>query len=94
MTKMMWAFTPDIDHPKYGALETDEYDAGQVIGESVARKIFERHDKDYCLQYATLDWKKERDERGIENCEWDDAKKEERGQYWRLVYRYYPRKKA
>lgn len=94
MTKMMWAYSPDIDHPNYGALRTDEFDAGQVIGEYVARKIFERHDDDYCLQYATLDWKKERDERGIEDCEWDDVKKEERGQYWRLVYRYYPRKKA
>ena len=93
MTKMMWAFTPDIDHPNYAALETDEFDAGQVIGEAIARKIFERLDDDYCLQYATLDWKKERKKRGIEDCERADVMKEERGQYWRLVYRYYPRKK-
>ena len=74
----------------YGALVTDEYDVGQVIGEHTARQIFERQDNDFSLQYATLQWKKERKMRGIEDCEWDDVKKEERGQYWRLVYRFYP----
>jgi len=74
----------------YGALVTDEYDVGQVIGEHTARQIFERQDSDFSLQYATLQWKKERKMRGIEDCEWDDVKKEERGQYWRLVYRFYP----
>jgi len=74
----------------YGALVSDEYDVGQVIGEHTARQIFERQDSDFSLQYATLQWKKERKMRGIENCEWDDVKKEERGQYWRLVYRFYP----
>lgn len=87
----MTAFRPDIDHPNYGALVSDEFDAGQVIGEDIARQIFERQDRDYSLQYATLQWKKERKERGIEDCDWDDVKKEERGQYWRLVYRYYPK---
>ena len=74
----------------YGAIVTDEYDVGQVIGEHTARQIFERQDSDFSLQYATLQWKKERKMRGIEDCEWDDVKKEERGQYWRLVYRFYP----
>ena len=76
--------------PRYGALITDEFDAGQVVGELTARQIFERQDHEFSLQYATLQWKKERKMRGIEDCEWDDVKKEERGQYWRLVYRYYP----
>ena len=87
----MTAINPDIDHPNYGALVSDEFDAGQVIGEAIARQIFQRQDRDYSLQYATLQWKKERKERGIEECEWDDVKKEERGQHWRLVYRYYPK---
>ena len=78
------------EYLKYGALVTDEYDAGQVVGEHVACQIFERQDPAYVLQYATLQWKEERKMRDIEDCEWDDAKKEERGQYWRLVYRYYP----
>ena len=91
MTTTMTAINPDIDHPIYGALVSDEFDAGQVIGEAIARQIFERQDRDYSLQYATLQWKKERKERGIEDCDWDDVKKEERGQYWRFVYRYYPK---
>ena len=74
----------------YGALVSDEYDVGQVIGEHTARQIFERQDSDFSLQYATLQWKKERKMRGIEDCEWDDVKKEERGQHWRFVYRFYP----
>ena len=81
---------PNIKNPRYGALVVDEHDAGQVVGEHVARQIFERQDHEYSLQYASLQWKRERHARGIEDCEWDDVKKEERGQYWRLVYRYYP----
>ena len=74
----------------YGALVSDEYDVGQVIGEHTARQIFERRDNDFSLLYATLQWERERKMRGIEDCEWDDVKKEERGQYWRFVYRFYP----
>ena len=76
---------------KYAALVADEFDAGQVIGEHVARQIFKRQDSDFSLQYATLQWKKERARVGAEDCEWDDVKKEERGQHWRLVYRFYPK---
>ena len=54
-------------------------------------EIFQRQDSDFSLQYATLQWKKEREARGIEDCDWDDVKKEERGQHWRLVYRFYPK---
>ena len=75
----------------YAALVADEFDAGQVIGEHVARQIFQRQESDFSLQYATLQWKKEREARGIEDCDWDDVKKEERGQHWRLVYRFYPK---
>ena len=39
--------SPDINNPKYGALITDEFDAGQVIGEDIARQIFERQDREY-----------------------------------------------
>ena len=89
MTKMMWAFSPDINHPNYGALITDEFDACQVIGERVAVQIFERQDEDYSLQYASAVWEDD----ACPGNYWDDEKKEERGQHWRLVYRYYPRKK-
>ena len=78
----------------YAALIADEFDVGHVVGEHVARQIFERRDSEFALQYATLQWKKEREARGIEDCDWDDVKKEERGQYWRLVYRYYPQVNA
>ncbi len=95
MTKKKTSMTKtNINNPdclNYGALVTDEFDAGQVIGEGLARQIFERQNREFSLQYATLQWKKERQERGLEECEWDDVKKEERGQHWRLVYRYYPR---
>ena len=91
MTKMTWAYTPDINHPNFGALITDEHDAGQVIGERIATQIFKRQDDDYSLQYASVAWKKEADP---ENIPWDEENKEEIGQHWRLVYRYYPRKKA
>ena len=42
----------------YAALVADEFDAGQVIGEHVARQIFERQDHTYTLQYATLQWRR------------------------------------
>ena len=90
MTKMTWAFSPDIHHPNYGALVTDEFDAGQVIGERIATQIFKRQDDDYSLQYASAVW-------GNDACPsnyWDDEEKQEIGQHWRLVYRYYPRKKT
>ena len=72
---------------KYGALMVDEFDAGQVVGEHIACQIFERQNRDFALQYASVAWKKEADP---DNIPWDDAAKEERGQHWRLVYRYYP----
>jgi len=72
----------------YAALVADEFDAGQVIGEHVARQIFERQSSDFSLQYASVAWKKEADP---DNIPWDVKLKEERGQYWRLVYRYYPK---
>ena len=84
-------FNPDINHPRFGSLVTDEFDAGQVIGERIAIQIFKRQDNDYCLEYASVAWKKEADP---ENIPWDEENKEERGQYWRLVYRFYPEKKA
>ena len=90
MTKMTWAYTPDIHHPNFGALITDEYDAGQVIGEHIAIQIFKRQDDDYSLQYASAVW----DDDAIPTEYWDDATKQERGQHWRFVYRFYPRKKA
>jgi|TARA_R110000744_G_scaffold119192_2_gene222461 hypothetical protein len=83
---------PDINNPRFGALVTDEYDAGHVIGEHVARQIFERQDRELSLQYVTLQWKKERKMRDILVTEWDDVRKEERGRYWRFVYRYYPQR--
>ena len=76
----------------YAALIADEFDVGHVVGEHVARQIFERRDREFSLQYATLQWKKERKMRGIEDCEWDSVNREERGQYWRFVYRYYPQR--
>ena len=84
-------FNPDINHPKFGSLVTDEFDAGQVIGERIAVQIFKRQDNDYCLEYASVAWKKEADP---ENIPWDEENKEERGQHWRLVYRFYPEKTA
>ena len=90
MTKMTWAYTPDINHPNFGALITDEYDAGQVIGERIATQIFKRQDDDYSLQYASAVW----DDDVCPSNYWDDEEKQEIGQHWRLVYRYYPRKKA
>ena len=39
---------PDINNPRYGALITDEFDAGQVVGELTARQIFERQDHEFC----------------------------------------------
>mgnify|MGYP003634845238 FL=1 len=76
----------------YAALIADEFDVGHVVGEHVARQIFERRDKEFALQYATLQWKKERARLGTEDCEWDSVNREERGQYWRFVYRYYPQR--
>ena len=90
MTKMAHAYTPDINHPNFGALITDEYDAGQVIGESIATQIFKRQDDDYSLQYASAVW----DDDVCPSNYWNDEEKQEIGQHWRLVYRYYPRKKA
>ena len=90
MTKMTWAYTPDIHHPNFGALITDEHDAGQVIGERIATQIFKRQDDDYSLQYASAVW----DDDVCPSNYWDDEEKQEIGQHWRLVYRYYPRKKA
>ena len=84
-------FNPDINHPRFGSLVTDEFDAGQVIGERIAVQIFKRQDNDYCLEYASVAWKKEADP---ENIPWDEENKEERGQHWRLVYRFYPEIKA
>ena len=83
-------FNPDINHPRFGALVTDSFDAGQVVMESVAVEIFKRQDNDYSLQYASAVW----DDDAIPTEYWDDATKQERGQHWRLVYRFYPRKKA
>lgn len=76
----------------YAALIADEHDVGQVVGEHTARQIFERQDSDFSLQYATLQWEKERARLGTEDCEWDSVNREERGQYWRFVYRYYPQR--
>jgi len=87
----MAQFNPDIHHPNYGALITDEFDAGQVIGASIAVQIFKRQDSDYCLEYASVAWKKEADP---DNIPWDVNNNEERGQNWRLVYRFYPEKKV
>ena len=84
-------FNPDINHPRFGSLVTDEFDAGQVIGARIAVQIFKRQDNDYCFEYASVAWKKEADP---ENIPWDEENKEERGQHWRLVYRFYPEKKA
>ena len=89
MAKMMTAYEVDTSHPNYGALAVDYFDVGQVVGEQVALQIFKRQDDEYSLQYATVDWKKEADP---ENIPWDEASKEERGQHWSLVYRYYPRR--
>jgi hypothetical protein len=88
---MTWATTPDIKHPNYGALVTDEFDAGQEVGARIACQIFERQDSDYCLQYASVAWNKEADP---DNIPWDVNNQEERGQHWRLVYRFYPQVKA
>jgi len=87
----MTRFNPDINHPRFGSLTTDEFDAGQVIGERIAVQIFKRQDIAYSLQYASVAWKKEADP---DNIPWDEENKEERGQHWRLVYRFYPEKKA
>ena len=87
----MTRFNPDINHPRFGSLVTDSFDAGQVMGERIAIQIFKRQDNDYCLEYASVAWKKEADP---ENIPWDEENKEERGQHWRLVYRFYPEKKA
>ena len=84
-------FNPDINHPKFGSLVTDEFDAGQLIGERIAVQIFQRQDIDYSLQYASVAWEKEADP---DNIPWDEESKEERGQHWRLVYRFYPEKKV
>ena len=84
-------FNPDINHPRFGSLVTDEFDAGQVVGERLAVQIFKRQDIEYSLQYASVAWKKEADP---ENIPRDEENKEERGQHWRLVYRFYPEKKA
>ena len=89
MAKMMTAYEVDTSHPNYGALAVDYFDVGQVVGEQVVLQIFKRQDDEYSLQYATVDWKKEADP---EKIPWDEVSKEERGQHWRLVYRYYPRK--
>ncbi len=84
-------FNPDINHPRFGSLVTDEFDAGQVVGERLAVQIFKRQDIEYSLQYASVAWKKEADP---DNIPWDEENKEERGKHWRLVYRFYPEKKA
>ncbi len=86
----MTRFNPDINHPRFGALVTDSFDAGQVVMESVAVQIFKRLDNEYELQYASAVW----DDDASPTEYWDDATKQERGQHWRLVYRFYPEKKA
>ena len=91
MAKMMTAYEVDTSHPNYGALAEDYFDVGQVVGEQVALQIFKRRDNEYSLQYATVDWKKEADP---DNIPWDVNNNEERGQHWRLVYRFYPEKTA
>ena len=83
-------FNPDINHPRFGSLVTDTVDTGQVVLESVAVEIFKRQDNDYSLQYASAVW----DDDASPTEYWDDATKQERGQHWRLVYRFYPEKKA
>ena len=87
----MTQFRPDIHHPKYGSLVTDEFDVGQVVGASLAVQIFKRQDIEYSLQYASVAWKKEADP---DNIPWDVNNQEERGQHWRLVYRFYPQVNA
>ena len=84
----MTELRPDIDHPNYGALVSDRFDAGQVVMESVAVQMFKRQDSDYCLQYASAVW----DDDACPSLYWDEATKQECGQHWRLVYRYYPRR--
>ena len=83
-------FNPDINHPRFGALVTDSFDAGQVVMESVAVEIFKRQDSDYELQYASAIWPDD----ACPTEHWSDDTMQERGQHWRLVYRFYPEKKA
>ena len=86
----MTRFNPDINHPRFGSLVTDTFDAGQVVMENIAVQIFKRQDNDYSLQYASAVW----DEDASPSLYWDDVTNQERGQHWRLVYRFYPEKKA
>ena len=86
----MKQFSPDINHPNYGALVTDTFDAGQVVMENVAVQIFKRQDNEYELQYASAVW----DDDACPSEYWSDDTTQERGQHWRLVYRFYPEKKA
>ena len=88
--KLKTGYKPDVDHPNYGALTVDHFDLGQVVGERVALEIFKRQDDEYSLQYAAVNWKRESDPDSIP---WDEVNQEERGRHWRLVYRYYPRRK-
>lgn len=86
----MTRFNPDINHPKFGSLVTDTVDAGQVILENIAVEIFKRQDNDYSLQYASAVWEDD----SCPSLYWDEATKQERARHWRLVYRFYPEKKA
>ena len=81
---------PDINHPRFGSLVTDTVDTGQVVLENVAVEIFKRQDNDYSLQYASAVWNDD----DCPSLYWDEATKQERGQHWRLVYRFYPEKKV
>ena len=75
---------------KYGALVVDKFDAGQPIYESIAKQMFVLRDEDFAFEYVHVDWQTEERETGVQ-YPWCDETNQERGRFWSVVYRYYPR---
>tara|TARA_B100000131_G_C17658990_1_gene427336 strand:- start:153 stop:428 length:276 start_codon:yes stop_codon:yes gene_type:complete len=75
----------------YGALVVDKFDAGQVVYESTAQKMFAVRDEDFALEFVHVDWEAEERETGVD-YPWCDEMNQERGRFWSIVYRYYPRR--
>jgi hypothetical protein len=75
----------------YGNLVVDNFDAGQPIYASIARQIFVLRDDDFEFEFAHVDWDTE-EEHGGSDYPWCDKTNQERGRFWSIVYRYYPRR--
>lgn len=75
----------------YGNLVVDKFDAGQPVYASIARQMFVLRDDDFEFEFAHVDWDTE-EEHGGSDYPWCDKTNQERGRFWSIVYRYYPRR--